>query len=316
VIGVDFGLIVPDESKTLQDGAVRPWQTPSFNECQDDVVKYAAKRGIPLDTPWRELSAKHKTWVLEGEPEWVSWKKSWPGTWYGVRRFFKWLETKAYKMHIRVLLSKYRAYTPCQACGGARLKPDPLAWRLGTKQDADRVLPATQRYRANTVCYDDEILRALPGLTVHDLMLLPIDRTKDFIDNLHLPASAGSGSQIYKALNADATNASGVTSPEPGAPASPSDVHLDEATYQSHDSARDLARQHAVRARRAVDRPASARHGTRDRRDAAAARRRQFAGRRRARAADHAQSRPHPRHGSRPRRARRRNRVLRHACGA
>ncbi len=90
-------------------------------------------------------------------------------------------------MHIRVLLSKYRAYTPCQACGGARLKPDALAWRLGSKPDADRVLPATQRYRANTVRYDDEILRALPGLTVHDLMLLSIDRTKHFIDNLHLP---------------------------------------------------------------------------------------------------------------------------------
>ena len=60
--------------------------------------------------------------MLEGEPEWVSWRKSWPGTWYGVARFFKWLETKAYKMHVRVLLSKYRAYTPCTACGGARLK--------------------------------------------------------------------------------------------------------------------------------------------------------------------------------------------------
>ena len=126
--------------------------------------------------------------MLEGEPEWVSWRKSWPGTWYGVRRFFKWLETKAYKMHIRVLLSKYRAYTPCEACGGARLKPDALAWRLGTKADADGVLAATKRYRANSVRYDDEILRALPGLTVHDLMLLPIDRTRAFIDALHLPA--------------------------------------------------------------------------------------------------------------------------------
>jgi len=188
VIGVDFGLIVPDESKTLRGGAVRPWQTPSFKECQDDIVKYAGKRGIPLDTPWRELTAKQKTWVLEGEPEWVSWKKSWPGTWYGVRRFFKWLETKAYKMHIRVLLSKYRAYTPCTACGGARLKPDALAWRLGAKADADSVLAPTKRYRANTVRYDDEILRALPGLTVHDLMLLPIDRTREFIDHLHLPS--------------------------------------------------------------------------------------------------------------------------------
>ena len=188
VIGIDFGLIVPDESKTLRGGAIRPWQTPSFHECQDEIETYAKKRGIPLDTPWRELTEKQKNWVLEGEPAWVSWKKSWPGTWYGVRHFFKWLETKSYKMHIRVLLSKYRAYTPCGNCGGARLKPDALAWRLGTKADADGVLVPTQRYRANTVRYDDEILRALPGLTVHDLMLLPIDRTRAFVDHLHLPS--------------------------------------------------------------------------------------------------------------------------------
>ena len=140
VIGIDFGLIVPDESKTLRAGAIRPWQTPSFHECQDDIEKYAKKRGIPLDTPWRELTPKQREWALEGEPEWVSWRKSWPGTWYGVRHFFKWLETKAYKMHIRVLLSKYRAYTPCGVCDGARIKADALAWRLGTKEDADRVL--------------------------------------------------------------------------------------------------------------------------------------------------------------------------------
>ena len=189
VIGIDFGLIVPDESKSIRDGAVRPWQTPSFNECQDDILKYARLRGIPLDTPWRELTPKQKRWVLEGEDDWKSWRKSWPGTWYGVRHFFKWLETKAYKMHIRVLLSKYRAYTPCGACDGARLKPDALAWRLGSKADADSVLPPTRRYRAKTVNYDDEILRALPGLTVHDLMLLPIERTRKLIDQLHVPAA-------------------------------------------------------------------------------------------------------------------------------
>jgi excinuclease ABC subunit A len=66
VIGVDFGLVIPDESKTLRQGAVRPWQTASFKECQDDLAKYARKRGVPLDIPWRELTEEHKTWVLEG----------------------------------------------------------------------------------------------------------------------------------------------------------------------------------------------------------------------------------------------------------
>jgi excinuclease ABC subunit A len=157
VIGVDFGLVVPDESKALRQGAVRPWQSPSFKECQDDLEKYAKKRKIPLDTPFRDLTPAQRQWVLEGEPEWESWRKSWPGTWYGVRRFFKWLETKAYKMHIRVLLSKYRAYTECTACHGTRLKPDALLWKVD-------------------------------GRNIRELMLMSVAEVKTFFDRLALPA--------------------------------------------------------------------------------------------------------------------------------
>jgi excinuclease ABC subunit A len=157
VIGVDFGLVVPDESKTLREGAVRPWQTASFKECQDDLAKYAKKRRIPMDVAFKDLDEKHRHWVLEGEPEWVSWRKSWPGVWYGARRFFKWLETKAYKMHIRVLLSKYRAYTECVQCLGMRLKPDAQLWKLD-------------------------------GRSIHDLTLLPIEKNSEFFNNLALPA--------------------------------------------------------------------------------------------------------------------------------
>src|SRR6266853_1801756 len=188
VIGIDYGLIVPDETKTLREGAVRPWQSPSFHECQDDIEKYAKKRAVPLDIPFRDLSEKQREWVLEGEPEWVSWRKSWPGTWYGVARFFRWLETKAYKMHVRVLLSRYRAYTPCSACKGARLKPEALLWRVGTKEDADRVLDPARRFMPQGAKFSDEVLRALPGLTVHDLVLLPAERTRAFFEELHLPA--------------------------------------------------------------------------------------------------------------------------------
>jgi len=188
VIGIDFGLIVPDEAKTLREGAVRPWQSPSFKECQDDLTKYAKLRGIPLDVPFNEMTAEQRRWVLEGEDAWVNWRKSWPGTWYGVRRFFVWLESKAYKMHIRVLLSRYRAYTPCTACEGARLKPDALAWRLGTREDADSVLHASLRLLPSAAKFDRATLEALPGLTVHDLMLLPIERCKEFFAAIHLPS--------------------------------------------------------------------------------------------------------------------------------
>ena len=197
VIGIDYGLIVPDESKTLAEGAIRPWQTPSFHECQDDIAKYAKQRGIPLDVPFRELTPAQRNWVFEGEPEWVNWRKSWPGVWYGVARFFKWLESKAYKMHVRVLLSKYRAYTPCGECGGARLKTAALLWRVGSREDArDTLAPAGarpdagsyRRFRPLGVNFSDTVLQDLPGLNLHDLMLLPIERCRRFIDGLHLPA--------------------------------------------------------------------------------------------------------------------------------
>jgi excinuclease ABC subunit A len=141
-----------------------------------------------MDTPWRDLAPEHRRWVLEGEPEWVSWRRSWPGVWYGVSRFFKWLETKAYKMHVRVLLSKYRAYTPCETCGGARLKSEAQAWRLGSKDNADALLPAAERFLPMGAGLTRETLESLPGLGLHDLMLLPIAKTRAFFDALTMPA--------------------------------------------------------------------------------------------------------------------------------
>ena len=91
-------------------------------------------------------------------------------------------------MHIRVLLSRYRAYTPCAACGGARLKPDALLWRVGTKEDADRALDPARRFAPRGAAFGAERLRELPGLSVHDLVLLPAERTRAFFEGLHLPA--------------------------------------------------------------------------------------------------------------------------------
>src|SRR5690606_6212078 len=128
---------IPDHAKSLAEGAVKPWQTTSYKECQDDLLRYGRKAGIELDVPWSELPEEARRWVIEGADDWTG---DWRRQWYGVRRFFDWLESRAYKMHIRVLLSRYRAYTPCSACDGARLKPQPLLWRIGSRADADRVL--------------------------------------------------------------------------------------------------------------------------------------------------------------------------------
>jgi excinuclease ABC subunit A len=181
-IGIDYALVVPDESKSLAEGAIRPWQTEAYRECQDDLVKMARRRGIPLERPWRDLSGAEREWVIEGEGRWEERK------WYGVRRFFDWLESRAYKMHIRVLLSKYRAYALCPACRGARLKPGALDWRLGTLADAGRVIDLDRRFVPAPSAIPEQRRAALPGLTIHDVMLLPIARCRDFFDALVLAA--------------------------------------------------------------------------------------------------------------------------------
>ena len=186
VIGVDLGLVIPDERKTLRGGAIKPMQTPAWKECQDDLMRYAAKAGIPRDTAWSALTQPQRDWVINGSPDWNG---KWQTHWYGVKRFFEYLESKAYKMHIRVLLSKYRSYTPCEVCGGARLKTESLLWRLGTKLNADAVLEPVQRFLPRGVDWNRAQLEALPGLTVHDLMLLPIERIRRFFDNLNLPSA-------------------------------------------------------------------------------------------------------------------------------
>jgi excinuclease ABC subunit A len=106
VIGVDYGLVVPDERKTLRAGAIKTLQTPAWAENQDDLMRYAGEAGIPRDTPWAQLTPAQRDWVIKGSP---NWNGKWNKQWYGVARFFEYLESKAYKMHIRVLLSKYRA---------------------------------------------------------------------------------------------------------------------------------------------------------------------------------------------------------------
>jgi excinuclease ABC subunit A len=188
VIGIDFGLVIPDENKTLLEGAIKPWTTPSYKECQDELQKYAPKAGVPLGVPWKKMSEEHKRWVLYGTPDWKGGSDAWKHQWYGVQRFFDWLETKSYKMHVRVLLSKYRSYTPCPTCNGARLKPDALLWRLGTKEEADTVLPPEdgryKRFMPVGANWTREQLNGLGGLSIHDVMLLPIERVRLFFDTL------------------------------------------------------------------------------------------------------------------------------------
>ncbi|MEN9904983.1 MAG: UvrABC system protein, partial [Pseudomonadota bacterium] len=190
VIGVDWGLVIPNDRLTLRGGAIKPIQTPAYQECQDDLMRHAEAAGIPRDLPWAQLTPEQQHWVLEGSP---NWNGKWNQSWYGIRRFFDYLESKAYKMHIRVLLSKYRSYTECPSCRGARLKTESLLWRLGTREQADAVLAPSMRFMPVGVDWSREQLESLPGLCLHDLMQLPIDSLRAFFSSLQLELAGGLG---------------------------------------------------------------------------------------------------------------------------
>lgn len=195
IIGIDYGLVVPDEHKTLAQGAIKPWQTPSFQSCQDQLLAFAKKRGVPIDVPWRSLSVDHRNWVIAGDEQFDG---HWEGQYfYGLARFFQWLESRTYKMHVRVLLSKYRAYTACETCLGARLKTEGLLWRLGGGQVGVAAgssavgLGRYQRFRPNGVAWSHMQVQSLPGVSIHDLMLAPIAQVAHFFDNFHLSGALG-----------------------------------------------------------------------------------------------------------------------------
>ncbi|MDP4612634.1 MAG: excinuclease ABC subunit A, partial [Limnohabitans sp.] len=181
VIGVDYGLVIPNPKLTLRAGAIKTLQTPAWQENQDDLMRHAEAAGIPRDTAWDKLTKAQQDWVINGSPEW---KGRWNHQWYGVKRFFEYLESKAYKMHIRVLLSKYRSYTECPTCQGARLKTESLLWRIGSHSDADGVLPVDKRFMPAGVKWTRAQLEALPGLSLHDMMIMPLDRLRLFFDRL------------------------------------------------------------------------------------------------------------------------------------
>jgi len=125
-VDIDLDLIIPDKRKSLKQGLIKPWQTQSYKEAQRELIAFCKKKKIPTDIPFSELNEKQNKCVIEETDDF-----------YGIRGFFDWLETKTYKMHIRVLLSKYRAYVICQDCNGTRFKSDSLLTTINGKNIAD-----------------------------------------------------------------------------------------------------------------------------------------------------------------------------------
>ncbi|PSQ92433.1 MAG: hypothetical protein BRD57_02725, partial [Proteobacteria bacterium SW_6_67_9] len=194
VMGIDYRLVIPDENKSLAAGAIKPWQTESYEECQRDLMRHARRAGVATDIPWKDLPEADRRWVIAGDADW-SWSSN-RGGWYGVQRFFDWLESRSYKMHIRVLLSRYRSYDECPSCRGARLKPEALLWRVGSKEDADAVLDPSQRFQPPGAQFSEEVLQSLPGLNIADIVGLALARTRGLFQRLHLPAPMDAASDL------------------------------------------------------------------------------------------------------------------------
>jgi excinuclease ABC subunit A len=114
-IDFDPDLVIPDKKKTLSEGAIEPWTKPRYRTLQQEMKLAARARGVPLNVPFCQLASKHQQWVMDGDEEFG-----------GVRGFFKYLERKKYKLHIRVFLSRYRGYAVCSECHGGRLRREAL----------------------------------------------------------------------------------------------------------------------------------------------------------------------------------------------
>lgn len=126
VVDIDREKVVPNKRLSLRDGAVAPWSTPAYADFQQEFLQATERRGISTQVPFSQLGEEEKRWIFDGDRESP-----------GVRGFFAWLEERRYKTHVRILLARYRSYRICPACGGARLKPEALAARVGGKNLAE-----------------------------------------------------------------------------------------------------------------------------------------------------------------------------------
>jgi len=131
VIGIDYDRVMPDRSLSIAGGVVKPFQSGQSRECQRDLLKACAAHDIDVHLPFEDLPESDRKFVIEGETGAdLTAEELWENDrWYGVDGFFRWMERKTYKMHIRVFLSRYRAYKPCGTCGGGRFQPETLNYR-------------------------------------------------------------------------------------------------------------------------------------------------------------------------------------------
>ena len=128
-IAVDEERCIPDPNASLARGAIKPWTTRTTSWERRQLRQMCEREGVEMNVPWALLPQATRDHVLIGDGQ-ARVKRRSDERYWGLREWFKWLEKRTYKMHVRILLARYRKYVSCTACAGRRLRPEALAWRL------------------------------------------------------------------------------------------------------------------------------------------------------------------------------------------
>jgi excinuclease ABC subunit A len=172
---IDFDLdrVVPDKSKSLGDGAVEPWTKPRYRQFALEMREYARNKGIPLDVPFRQLSAAQRDAIIEGD------KKA---DFTGVKGFFTFLERKKYKLHVRVFLSRYRGYALCPDCHGTRLRAEARAVKIAGRSITGVCQMTVKEARP----FFNSLVLSSAETTIADKVLEEIQLRLQFLDEVGL----------------------------------------------------------------------------------------------------------------------------------
>jgi excinuclease ABC subunit A len=200
IIELDMDLVVPDQAKSINQGAIEPWTKPHYRSHLAELKRTAKSAGIRLDVAWKNLTDEERRLIVEGDGD----------DYEGVRGFFRWLERKKYKVHVRVFLSRYRGYLTCPDCAGTRLRREARDVRVGdmtidrvsalTVKEAQRFFAGLQLSEKEAVIADKvlkEIQRRLGFLGDVGLDYLTLDRLSSTLSGgeaqrINLATSLGS----------------------------------------------------------------------------------------------------------------------------
>src|SRR6266567_817843 len=195
-IGLDLDLVIPNPGLSLSEGAIEPWTKPQYEWAQAELKRFCRTERIPMNAPFNELTRQQQRAIINGK-----------GEWRGVRGFFDWLDTKKYKLHVRVFLSKYRGYTLCPDCDGGRLRQEARDVRVG-----DRTLPEVSSFSIKeAAAFFDALELTTEQSAIADRVLFEIRRRLRFLvdvgldyltlDRLASTLSGGEAQRIQLATN-------------------------------------------------------------------------------------------------------------------